>query len=75
MKSGVHVKHLIFEAGEVIKDERCSASVSTHKKTLRNIKQNTHQTSPVGFKRVLAALSQFRSWLRFPDGLWVMDDP
>lgn len=32
MKSGVHVMHLIFEAGEVIKDEGCSATVSTLKK-------------------------------------------
>lgn len=69
MKSGVHVMHLIFEAGEVIKDERRFASVSTHKKTPTNIKQKTHQTSPIGSTRVLAALSQFRSWLRFPDGL------
>lgn len=74
MKSGVHVMHLIFEAGEVIKDERRFASVSTQKNPT-NIKQKTHQTSPIGSTRVLAALSQFRSWLGFPDGLWVMDEP
>lgn len=45
MKSGVHVTHLIFEAGEVIKDERCSAScLHTHKKTKK--KTNPH-TKPL----------------------------
>lgn len=59
MKSGVHVTHLIFEAGEVIKDERCSASclhTHTHKKNqIKKKNKPTHQTSPVGSKRVSAA--------------------
>lgn len=54
MKSGVHVTHLIFEAGEVIKDERCSASC-LHTKKNKSRKKPTHQTSPVGSKRVSAA--------------------
>lgn len=53
MKSGAHVTHLIFEAGEVIKDERCSASC-LHKKN-PNLNKPTHQTCPVGSKRVSAA--------------------
>lgn len=55
MKSGVHVTHLIFEAGEVIKDERCSASCLHKKREIRV--GETHQTSPVGPKRVSAAFS------------------
>lgn len=42
MKSGVHVTHLIFEAGEVIKDERCSASYLHKKKKQIRKKKKPH---------------------------------
>lgn len=37
MQSGVNVTHLICEAGEVIKDERWSASVLAHQKNPKSI--------------------------------------
>lgn len=70
MKTGVNVTHLICEAGEVIKDERRSASAW--------IKKTNKKTSPKQNKRLPTVLTfsrQFSLTFPSPDRLWVMVRP